>query len=238
MSPAKKDVSQLVIGGEPRIDFLPLEIKQRKANRRSRRSLVFLVLVIFVICIGGYVAATGLAASSQAELDTARSETARLLAEQGKYSEAQSVATDRDAARAAAKVGSGNEILWKNYLAELVRALPADTDISKLEVDSLGAQELSPATTVPLEKPRVSTITFTVETSSISRASQLVEILRQLPGFADATITGLTKVENEPQTADVVLHINSDAFERRLLADLPETDPDAADTDTTTEDQG
>ena len=234
MSPAKKDTTQLAIGGEPRIDFLPLEIKQRKANRRSRRSLVVLVVVVIGVCVAGYVGAAGLAATSQAELDAARARTAKLLADQGQFSEAQSVNSDRDSAQAAAKVGSGNEILWKGYLAAIIKALPADSDITQLEIDSLSAEELAPVSTVPLEKPRVTTITFDVATSSMSRASQLVDVLTDLPGYADATITDLVKVENEPLTATVVLHLNAEAFERRLLAPLP----DSTATDTTTEDQG
>lgn len=238
MSPAKKDAGQLVIGGEPRIDFLPIEIKQRKANRRSRRSLVVLVVVVIGVCIAGYVASAGLAVTSQGELDAARLRTGQLLAEQGKYVEAQSVTTDRDAALAAAKVGSGNEILWKGFLAALVKTLPSDSDITELEIDSLSSQELTPTSTVPLEKPYVTTIGFGVETSSISRASELVDVLRDLPGFADATITDVTKVDDQPFTAKVVLHLNSEAFERRLLAPLPDETADTSTTDTTPESQG
>jgi hypothetical protein len=137
-------------------------------------------------------------------------------------------------------VGSGNEILWEGYLDALVKVLPEDTTITKLEVDSLGSQEVSPETTVPLEKPRVATISFTVATSSISRASQLVDILTDLPGFADASITGLEKIQDQPLTADVVLHVNAEAFARRLLSPLPETEPADGETttDTTPEDQG
>ena len=46
MSGTKKDATALVIGGPPRIDFLPLEVKQRKENRKSRRSLITLVIVV------------------------------------------------------------------------------------------------------------------------------------------------------------------------------------------------
>ena len=231
----KKQDGLLVIGGEPRIDFLPLEIKQRKANRRARRSLVFLVIAVVAVCITGYVFSTGLAVASQAELDLARARTAQLLAEQGKYSEASSVAANRDTAINAAKVGSSTEILWKPYLNELVGTLPNDTQITALTVNSQSSLELAPVTAVLLEKPRVATIEFTASTKSLTRAGEILDRLEDLPGFADATVTAINYDEESGFIATVELNINAEAFERRLLAPLESTEVAAAGT---TEDQG
>jgi len=235
MSGAKQDSGSLVIGGLPRIDFLPLEVKQRKANRRSRRSLVFLVLAVVAVCITGYVFSAGVAVSSQAELDSARAETARLLAEQGKYSEANSVASNRDAAINAAKVGSATEVLWKPYLADLMKVLPSDAKLSAITVNSQSSLELAPVSNVLLEKPRVATINFTVTSDSLTEAGQIVERLKKLRGFADATVTEFAMDEEGVMTATAVLNVNSDAFERRLLAPLPADDATA--TDVATEEQ-
>ena len=46
MSANSKNAGPLVIGGEPRIDFLPVEIKERKKSRRARRSLIAWVRLV------------------------------------------------------------------------------------------------------------------------------------------------------------------------------------------------
>src|SRR5690606_4123650 len=119
-----KDSTGLVIGGEPRIDFLPPEVKQRKQTRRTRRSLIILVVIVMVACAGGYVFATSLAVQSQLALIDEQSKTSDLLNEQAKYAEARTVSAQLAATEDARLVATGHEILWNAYLAELQATLP------------------------------------------------------------------------------------------------------------------
>jgi len=218
MSPSKKDVTQLVIGGEPRIDFLPVEIKKRKENRRSRRSLILLVVVAVGVCIAGYVFSAGAALQSQIQLDAARSQTQVLLQQQGEFVEARTVASEIVAAKGAAVVGSATEIMWKKYMKEIVDVLPKDSDIKIFTVVSQTTQELTPVSVIPLEKPRVATVSFGVETTSYALASELITALEELPGYADATATAVVgSTDSKVLVATVVLHVNSDVFERRFF---------------------
>jgi len=223
----KKQDGPLVIGGEPRIDFLPLEVKQRKANRKSRRSLVMLVILVVVVSVAGYVYSAGAAVQSQAQLDEARARTQFLLQEQGQYAIARTTATEIDAAEGAALVGTAPEILWKGYLAELRSKMPSGTKIVMFSIDGLSAIEFDPVITVPLEKPRAVTITFKATTPSLARANQMVENLETLTGYADAAATTLVTTETgtDDYLVDVILHITSDAYERRLFPEIE--DPDA-----------
>jgi len=241
MSGKNSDPTGLVIGGEPRIDFLPLEVKQRKANRRSRRSLVFLVLLVIVICIGGYVAAAGLAAQSQAELDAARAQTQVLLQQQGEYAIAQTTATEIEAANGAKLVGTATEVLWKEYLAELKEAMPKGTKVIQFNVDSLNVLELEPVVTIPLEQPRVGTISFSVTAPSLARLDELTINLKEMTGFSDATVIVASTDPDKPATSyttNVTLHFNAGAYERRFFpqADTPTEETPA--TDDTTTDEG
>jgi len=238
MSGKNSDPTGLVIGGEPRIDFLPLEIKQRKANRRSRRSLIFLVLIVIVICIGGYVASAGLAAQSQADLDAARAQTQVLLQQQGEYSIAETTATEIEAVKGAQLVGTATEVLWKDYIAELKDAVPSGAKMTQFTVDSLNAIDLVPTVTVPLEQPRVGTVTFIVTSSTLGRFDKLSENLKEVRGFADATIVAISgsDTDNGQYAANVTFHFNTEAYERRLFPDAEApADADAAATDTTSE---
>jgi len=234
MSGTKQDGATLVIGGEPRIDFLPLEIKERKKNRRSRRSLIFLVIAVVGACIVGYVFTAGLAVQAQVQLDTERARTQFLLKEQAKYSEARTVATDIDNSKAAALVGSSTEIMWKNYLRELKNVMPSNTTIVSFGIDSQNTLELAPVVTAPLEQPRVATLTFTARTNSLARADQLTVNVKQLPGFADATTTTIAAEDDSSYMVNVIVHINDSVFERRFFENpVTEDDADATAADTT-----
>lgn len=233
MSPAKKDPTQLVIGGEPRIDFLPIEVKQRKENRRSRRSLIMLVLVVLVACIGGYVFSAAMAVQSAAAVDAERARTAQLLAQQTEYAEARTIATETSSAKAAALVGSAREILWKNYFSELKAVLPEKTTIIQFAATSQDALlDESEVEMAPLQKARVAEILFTVTTPSLSSIDKMNVSLRDLPGFADASTVLLSKDEDATEyTVNVILHVNSTVLERRLFENKEPVDPDAAETD-------
>ena len=237
MSGTKQDGATLVIGGEPRIDFLPFEIKERKKNRRSRRSLIFLVIAVVGACIVGYVFTAGLAVQAQLQLDTERARTQFLLKEQSKYAEARTVAGDIDNSKAAALVGSSTEIMWKSYLRELKNVMPSNTTIVAFGIDSQNTLELAPVVTAPLEQPRVATLAFTARTNSLARADQLTVNVKELPGFADATTTTIAAEDDSSYMVNVIVHINDSVFERRFFENpVAEDDADAAVADTTTED--
>src|SRR5690554_4082752 len=95
---SNKDTTGLVVGGEPRIDFLPPEVKAGKRARRTLRSLIALVLAVVVVCAGGYVFASSLAVQAQVALAEEQAKTQALLQEQSQYSEARTVAGQVSAA--------------------------------------------------------------------------------------------------------------------------------------------
>ena len=222
----KKTNGGLLIGGEPRVDFLPQEIKQKKIDRKSRRSLISLVILVVAICIAGYAFAAFSAVQAQIQLDAARARTQTLLEQQGQYAEARSTATELDTARAAALAGSATEILWKEFIAELQKTLPKETYISTFSIDSQNALEPAPELSVPLENDRVTTVTFSVVTPSLTSAEALLKKLEELPGFADAAISSADLQADKPvYDVTIILHLNSDLFERRLFATDAEGNP-------------
>ena len=217
-----KNNGPLVIGGEPRIDFLPQEVKQKKLDKRSRRSLITLVLLVVAVCIAGYAFSAVNALQAQVQLDAARERTQSLLSEQTKYGEASSADTELKTAQAAALVGSATEVLWRKYLISLQGEMPRGSFITKFVVASQSALETTPDISVPLENDRVATITFGVASPSLSSAEALLKNLEDLVGFADAAIVSAELNDTLPYyDVTVVLHVNSDVFERRLfLLDL------------------
>lgn len=215
MSAANRSAG-IVIGGEPRIDFLPPEVKSRNAARKSRRSLAALVVIVLVACAAGYVFATTLAVQSQAMLAEEQAHTRELLAEQAKYSEVRTVTSATAAVENARIVGSATEVVWADYLAELQASLPAGATIETFTVDSQAAFEAVPEASVPLQHSRVATIAFTVRVSSLPVADALLVSVRELNGYAGAAFSTIG-LEDGTYLANGVLLVNSDALAKRFF---------------------
>lgn len=211
-----KDATGLVIGGEPRIDFLPPEVKERKNARKTRRGLIALVIVVMVACAGGYVFATSLALQSQGALADEQAKTAALLAEQAEYSEVRTVAAQLAAVKDARLMGTAAEILWMAQLAELQASLPAGMLIIKADIDSVSAMEPAPVVTVPLETERVATVKMTATAPTLASIADWLDNLRELPGFADVWSTPATW-EGDHYEVEVRLNINAEAFAKRYF---------------------
>jgi hypothetical protein len=212
-----KDATGLVVGGEPRIDFLPPEVKAGKKARKTRRSLAVLVVLVLVACAGGYVFATSLAVQSQLKLAAEQAVTQQLLSEQAEYAEARTVANQLASTMNARLVGSATEIEWRNYLTSLQASLPSGVVIQTFAIDSQSALESAPVPSILLQQPRVAAITFTASAPSLPKIDQLLVRLRGLTGFADAAATTIS-LDGDTYFVDVILNVNSDALEKRHFA--------------------
>ncbi len=223
-----KDASGLTIGGEPRIDFLPPEVKAGKQAKKTRRSLVVLVVLVVAACAAGYVFATTLAVQSQVMLAAEQAKTQELLAEQAKYSEAGAVSRQLKTAIDARLVGSATEIQWREYLASLQATLPSGMAITGATIDSQSASEIAPFPDVPLQQLRVMTIQMTASSPDLNSVATWLDTLVGIRGFADVWSSPAT-LEDGLYSVDVRLHINADAFERRFY-DNPKsaTEPEPA----------
>lgn len=215
----KRDAAVIVVGGQPRVDLLPPEIKARKEGRKKLRSLAGVVLFALALCAAGILFATSLAVQSQSQLAEEQARTQSLLQEQLKYAEARSAASLLDAATNARLVGSATEILWREYLADVQGTLPEGVSITTFAVDSLSALDSAPELSVPLQQARVASLTFTTASPGLPEIVQWLVNLRGLPGHADSTVTSITQADGV-YTANVTLNVNTAAFEKRFFEDV------------------
>lgn len=214
---ARSDSTGIIVGGEPRIDLLPPEIKAAKQARKSRGLLGTLVIAVLLLCGGGYVFATSLAIQSQDMLVAEQTRTEMLLQEQLKYADARAAANQLAAAKDARLVASATEILWREYLVSIQGTLPESMVITAFVVDSISAYEVVPEVTVPLQKDRVATLSLTASSPDLVQIDQWLVALRALRGHADSTVTAITLQEGV-YVANVTLNVNADAFEKRFFA--------------------
>lgn len=209
-------VDELVIGGEPRADLLPPEVKAGLRGKALQRGLLIAVVSVIVLVVGGIGAATWQAMQGQASLAAVQARTAELLGEQTQYLEVRQVQDAVDATIAAQQVGGSTEIDWTDYLQRVRAVLPADVSIDSVTIDA--ATPLAPygQATAPLQKSRVATLTLLVTSPTLPAVPDWLRGLRELPGYADGTPSAITRTETGAFQVSVTLHINDAAYSGRF----------------------
>ncbi|TFD52044.1 hypothetical protein E3T55_07085 [Cryobacterium frigoriphilum] len=209
-------VDELIIGGEPRADLLPPEVKAGLRGKALQRGLLIAVVAVVVLVAGGVGVATWQAMQGQSRLAAAQSRTAELLTEQVQYLEVRQVQDAVDATIAAQQVGGSTEIDWKDYLQRVREVLPSDVTIDSVTFDA--ATPLAPydQAIAPLQQARVATLTLLVTSPTLPGVPDWLRDLSALPGYADGTPGAITQTDTGAFQVSVTLHINEQAYSGRF----------------------
>jgi hypothetical protein len=220
MSNKTKDDVALVIGGEPRVDLLPLEVRKERKAKVMRRRLgvgVVGVVIVMVLAAGG---AMLLSVQAQLQLLVEQSRTAELLTEQGKYIEVRKVQEQVGLVQAAQQVGVSTEIDWKKYLEGVQATLPSSVTIDAVTVDSASPLAIYGQPTAPLQGSRVATVSFTAKSGTLPDVPTWLTALATLPGYADA-LPGSVNLDEATNTytVNITMHVNDAAFSKRFATE-------------------
>lgn len=206
----------LVIGGMPKADLLPPEIKAGEKARAQRRGLLAVFALVLLIVGGAYAGVTFLAQSAQGELDAANARSAQIIAEQAKYAEVSQAQQGIAAVEAARLTAMATEIDWGTELEAVMDTLPDGSDLSALTVSSTTPVVSVATPSSPLEGGRVAELQLTVLTNGLPNTAKWVRDLSELEGFVDATPTSITTTEGVVTTV-VTLHLNSAVYWNRFV---------------------
>lgn len=224
-----KTTDILVVGGAPRSDLLPSEIRQEHKGRRTRRKLIWAVFGVVLLVFVGTGASYYFALTSQVQLAVAQNRTNDLLLEQQKYSEVRVVQDELATVEAGQRVGAATEVDWKAYIDMIEVSLPDNVAIMEVVID--GASPLTDYTQpeAPLQGIRVATLTFGAWTTALPDTDAWLVALSELPGFTDANPDSI-KFDEEVQLYETVvtMHINEGAWSERFV---PEEEKAANDED-------
>jgi cell division protein FtsI/penicillin-binding protein 2 len=122
MSQANRKDNGLTIGGEPRADLLPPEIKRDVKLKAQRGNLGALIVLVIVIVGAGYGFVTFLAQGAQVELVAANEQTIRILNQQTEFAEVTNLRGQVALATEARLTGSSTEINWEEFIDAAVDA--------------------------------------------------------------------------------------------------------------------
>lgn len=203
------------LGAVPRADLLPPEITDGHKKRGARRGMRFLMLAVLLLAF----AATGGAYYLELQADGARAAAERegeiLLLQQSQYGQERATLRGIAEGEAAVQVGGAPDIDWAGYLRQLQSLLPADVTLTNVVVESANILEPYQQSSVPLEGRRIATLVFTAESPVVPSIPSWIESLTALPGFADASPSGLVSQDGS-FLGTVVLHIDTDAYSNRF----------------------
>jgi glycerate-2-kinase len=214
-----KSTDSLIVGGEPRVDLLPPEVRAERRAKRMRRSLAYGVLglaVVVVIATGG---TSLLALNSQVQLAAEQARTGVLLAQQAKFLDVRKVQDQVKLIEAAQQVGASTEIDWQAYLNSVQSTLPANVTITTVKIDSASPLAIYAQPTAPLQGARVATLSFTASSPTLPQVPVWLDALATLKGFADA-VPGSVVLDTTTNayTVNITMHINEAAFDKRFAA--------------------
>lgn len=214
MRSSSKD-SSITVGGAPRVDLLPPEVRaERRTAALVRRAWAGVVVVGVVVGIG-----TGAAflerMKSEDALMVAQGETQALLMEQTKYTEVRATQNQVGLIGAAQKVGGSTDIDWPGYLAKVQATLPIGVTITSVSLDQASPLVQYAQATAPLQGSRVATLTFQATSPTLPSVPDWLNGLATLPGYADAQ-PGTVTLEDDVYKADITMHITADAFTSRF----------------------
>ncbi len=221
---APKD-SRLVVGGESRAYLLPPEVTSAVKDRSTKRALIGVVAVTSVVVMAASGFAFFVSASSASSLAAEQQRSTELIGQQTQYAEVRSVKADLAAVTAARAIGAATEVDWGTYYAELEARLPEGVAFSGIAVESATPLEQLPQAAVPLQGPRVVTVTLDVSSPAIIDVTGWLDNLATLPGFVDVSPKTVSRTDGtESFAATVVLHLDSTAYWNRYApADAAQT---------------
>jgi hypothetical protein len=209
----------LTIGGEPRVDLLPPEVRAQRNAAALRRRLGFGVILLLALAVGGSGAAGILAIQAQVSLATEQARTASILVQQRKYIQVRSVQDEVSLIQAAQQVGTSTEIDWRKYLAEVQATLPANVTLDTVTIDSASPLTAYVQATAPLQGSRVATLSFTAKSPTLPEVPAWLDALATLPGYTDASPGSVTRDDTSGiYTVNITMHINQAAYTNRFAA--------------------
>lgn len=208
----------LVIGGVPRVDLLPPEVRAHGKSKTLRRGLVMGVLGVTLLVILGVGGASFLALQSQSALAAEQARTTSLLSQQSKYVELRKMQSEATLIKAAQSVGASTEIDWKAFLDNIQATLPANVVVNTVTVDSATPLAIYEQPTAPLQGERIATVSFTATSPTLPEIPKWLTALSSLKGYSDANPDSVTlDTTTGSYTVTISMHVNTDAFDNRFL---------------------
>lgn len=208
--------TNVVVGGESKVDLLPQELKDKRKGKVLHRRLGFFVVLVAVLLTGASALVRAQAVQAKVDLSIEQSNAQSILLQQRKYGEVQKIQKEADTIQAAQQVGTSTEINWKNYLISVQATLPPNVTLDSVSIDSATPFASYAQASAPLQGERIATLSFTAISSTLPQVPQWLIALATLPGYSDANPGSVNRTETGTYSVNITMHINQAAFTNRF----------------------
>ncbi|SDS15786.1 hypothetical protein [Microterricola viridarii] len=206
------------IGGVPRVDLLPPEVRAAAASRVLRRRLGVGLLGVVTVVVLMVTGATAITLGKTIQLIDAQARTDALLAEQTEYVEVRRVQQDLNAVSDARMVGSFTEVQWREYLQAVQASLPAGVAIRTASISAASPLEEFAQATTPLQSPRIATVGLEATSPTLPNVPLWLDGLAGLTGYAGASPDSVTFDDKTGlYTVSIKLQVNGEALSARFV---------------------
>jgi Tfp pilus assembly protein PilN len=217
----------LVLGGVPKADLLPPEVREAQRGKALVRKLLAALVGIVLLIVGGYGFATVRSLTASAMLEAEHNRTNELLTEQLTYADARRVDTEIRDAIAAREAGMVTEIDWEAYLREIDATIPTGIELTSITIDSISPAESSLVPEAPLQDESVATLTINATSRTVPDVETWLNRLEALTGFAGVappvTVSG---TEQAGFLVAIQVQVNDEAYAGRFTSKEDEEESD------------
>jgi hypothetical protein len=223
MSPAAAKDSRLIVGGPPRADLLPPEIKGEAVVQAQRRVLIGIIALAAIVVVGGSFLATGYATSAEGQLRTESARTDDLIAQQGEYIIVRQMANQVTIAKDAQTIATSTEMDWAPLLRQADRQMPESLKTVEGAIRSSSPLVDYPLASDVLEGPRVGEITIKAKTNVFSDITRWLFATRKLDGYVDASVISVSSSKGE-FLATLTIHVDESVRTGRFAEEEEESE--------------
>jgi Tfp pilus assembly protein PilN len=223
MSGSSRD-DRLIVGGVPRAELLPPELKVEGQLRSQRRGLVTIAILVVGFVIAAYGLVAFLGQGTQTLIDVTNQQSAELIAQESQYFEVRQLAAQVQAAKDAQIVGESTDVDWTAILYTLDQAMPESTSLKSVQIAVSSPDSPFLASAVPLDGPRVTELKIQTKTPKYSTVSTWLRNIQQVLGFSDATVSTIEYNKDDGELlVTTTLHLTDEIFTHRFAQDGTES---------------
>lgn len=181
----------------PQVNLLPPEIRASRSLRRVKRLLVIVLAATVAVAGLAYLWAANEVRVANAALEAAEAETARILAAQKEFAEVPQVLDQLAMATEARALGTSTEVLWRDYLDDLVASAPDDVAFESIDMSGATPMVAAEEWANPLLSEAPTVLAFTGRAIKVPDTAAWIDALEEIPNFVDAYVTSVAIAEED-----------------------------------------
>lgn len=216
---SRKEELTMAIGGTPRVDLMPVAVKEAIKRRPIVRRLIAMVVLLIVVALLAVAGATYLALNAQLALALEQQRSDELLGQQLQYAEAREASRAVEETLAAQRVATLTEADWSDLLGEIRATLPPGVLLTSVTGVLQATESDEP---IPLREDSVGSFRISAISDTVPNVELWIAELETITGYAGiAPPVSVQGGEGSIYTVSIEVLIDEDVFINRFA---PETE--------------